>query len=240
MASLFSFLSTYPSPHDDNLLLGLVAASQEEAPSNICNHCWNAPEDQRDDTGRRADGFCQNLVLVRRDRTGPYTEENAMTVCCSLGTLDNEFSIGVNPDRSVGFDRELFDSNLSHGRTLSALRRASAAVTIQRAWRRRFAPRRAAAVTIQRAWRRCRCDPTYTMCSTVQLRGLEDLGAIDPDPPPPLNRRSESSSTDGDGPTTPEFHPLVVTTMAAFLSFLLTELTWRLFIVPCPLLDLLD
>jgi len=78
------------------------------------------------------------------------------------------------------------------------------------------------------------------MCSTVQLRDLEDLGAIDPDPPPPLNRRSESSSTDGDGPTTPEFHPLVVTTMAAFLSFLLTELTWRLFIVPCPLLDLLD
>ena len=59
----------------------------------------------------------------------------------------------------------------------SALRRASAAVTIQRAWRRRFAPRRAAAVTIERAWRLCRYDPAYTMCSKVQLHNLEELGA---------------------------------------------------------------
>jgi hypothetical protein len=34
------------------------------------------------------------------------------------------------------------------------------------------------ALIIQRAWRKCRYDPTYKMCETVQLRELKDLGAI--------------------------------------------------------------
>jgi hypothetical protein len=33
-------------------------------------------------------------------------------------------------------------------------------------------------IIIQRTWRKCRYDPTYKMCETVQLRGLKDLGAI--------------------------------------------------------------
>jgi len=167
---------------------------------------------------------------------------------CWNSILDGaERDFGVNIDDPMSQDVLVFHDRLfklhyaaNNAHTELYDNQFLAAVTLQRAWRAWQRRRRNAAIVIERAWRLCRYDPAYKMCSTIQLRELEELGAIDPAFSPPPNRRSESSSTDGDGPMTPEFHPLVVITMVAFLSFLLAELTWRLFIVPCPLLDLLD